>query len=709
MKFEKNIKKWSILIFLFWALFISIPFWTFGSSSYVRIHDSADGRLATRLALNVNREEGEVGYWNPDMFAGGDRLAEGNSLELINILFYFLPGWLSYAIFMIAQRFVAGYFTFRLINDHLNVRSWLAMLPAFYYALFPMQTYNNQFEGFAVPNAFTLSIIPFLLWSMVIIGKNFDKNILKNVIYVFGLGLLLAATSNFAFSIFIYPVIVFILLFIFDQDIIKVIKLITIFIIGWFLIEHQEMIAAYLHSASSNRTLKPYCVSNPAKVARTLRTLFLEASYAPYLLFSFASLVFYNKKKIDRMAIVLAILVSGLILSSVFMPILMCSELISLDFLSGFSFSRFSLFVPFSTMLFYGISLEKGLIFLENIIIGPELKRKILYIPILIAMALFVATLSSASTSLDKMLALRSEGNNYQNIFENPYLEYLATLMEDEGDPSRRVVMLDPGYQVSIHPGYLWPYGINTLDGYTVIYQLRFHEYWTMVIDPMMSNYPECRYGIKLSIGYNRAYLSTHCEVEVLEDDFIVDDWFDTKLLYLAGVKYIVSQRSISDPGLTKIDTSDIVCDFDCTKYQIYMSENVSGFLKPYAEYQIVSTDKEATNAMMSASREELDKFAVLVSGDLPEILFEEVSSSNFEYQILKYSADRIIVDIKTDTPKIVQINIAYSPYWRAYNGQTRIDIFPVNQLFIGIYVPEGSSTIILKYEPPYSVNKWIN
>ena len=155
---------WPLIFFIIFALLISFEYWAFGADSYVRIFDSADGRLATRIALKSNLLVGEVGYWNWDMFGGIDRLAEGNSLEFVNLLFYTLPGWLAYGIFMFFQRLVAGLFTYKLLVKHLGVRRLIALLLAMFYAMWSQEQLNRSQEGFTLPNSFSLAGIPMVLF-----------------------------------------------------------------------------------------------------------------------------------------------------------------------------------------------------------------------------------------------------------------------------------------------------------------------------------------------------------------------------------------------------------------------------------------------------------------------------------------------------------------------------------------------------------------
>jgi hypothetical protein len=703
------LKKSSGFIFLIWALIISFPFWGFGSASYVRVHDSADGRLATRLALKANLQNDELGYWNPDMFAGIDRLAEGNSFELVNLFFYILPGWLAYAIFMYLQRFVAGFFTFKVLNDQFGVREWIALLPSFFYALFPMAIYNNQFDGFSIPNSFSLAGIPFLLWALNQIENQSNDSFWKKLILAFSLGFLFATTSNFAFSIFVFPFLAMLLFFFRDQNISSILWLIGAFSLGWVVLEHQEIMAAFIQTTDSNRILRSYCASviGQPDFLSQFKTLLLDASYAPYLVIGFISLAFLNnpqKKTSYFNVLILTLLIILLSISSVFMPQLICLDQLPLKFLSAFNFSRFSLLLPFTTMLLIGSGLEQIAQYSTKWKNGREFRKIYNYLNRVLIIVLVIFLGYQTYTSLNKMLVLRINGNNYENIFQNPFLEYLAEQINREADPATRAIVIAHNLDDPIHPGYLWPYGINTLDGYTVIYPYRFWEFWNLILQPMMDKYPECRYGLKFGEGTNRVYLSTACEVGPLEDELVLSEWFDINLLSLAGAKYIVSQQPISDPNLTLLDTSSINCGFQCYQYKLYVNNNYFPFVMPYFKITEVSNETEAIELLQKASLEQIKNIAVVENNNGQDLHLSDVAPGKFRYSLLKYSADQIILTIETETPSIVQIDIAYSPYWKASLDQSPTEIFPINLILTGIYIPTGTHTLELYYSPPYSI-----
>src|SRR5688572_21583445 len=93
-----SIDKLSLLVFLIWALFLSVEYMGDGATSYVKIHDAGDSVLASRLAIKSDLETHENGNWNPNLLLGLDRMAQDEGLGPIDLLFLFFPGWLAYGL-----------------------------------------------------------------------------------------------------------------------------------------------------------------------------------------------------------------------------------------------------------------------------------------------------------------------------------------------------------------------------------------------------------------------------------------------------------------------------------------------------------------------------------------------------------------------------------------------------------------------------------
>jgi uncharacterized membrane protein YfhO len=124
----------------------------------------------------------------------------------------------------------------------------------------------------------------------------------------------------------------------------------------------------------------------------------------------------------------------------------------------------------------------------------------------------------------------------------------------------------------------------------------------------------------------------------------------------------------------------------------------------PYFKITEVSNETEAIELLQKASLEQIKNIAVVENNNGQDLHLSDVAPGKFRYSLLKYSADQIILTIETETPSIVQIDIAYSPYWKASLDQSPTEIFPINLILTGIYIPTGTHTLELYYSPPYSI-----
>src|SRR5438270_9922743 len=121
-RFERIFTAWNdalqnraAAVFLLWAAWLSIEYLALGPFSYVRIPENADINLPARLTFAHDVATHHLGFWAPQWVSGVDRLAQLMGSGLDALLYVFLPGWLAHGLYMFAQRFVASYFSFRLM------------------------------------------------------------------------------------------------------------------------------------------------------------------------------------------------------------------------------------------------------------------------------------------------------------------------------------------------------------------------------------------------------------------------------------------------------------------------------------------------------------------------------------------------------------------------------------------------------------------
>lgn len=714
MKKEFQIpEKIALFIFVVWALFLSIEYWGFGPASYVKIPDAGDSMLPSRLALNVDARDHELGNWNPNLLAGVDRTAQGEGLGVLDALFVLLPGWLAYGSLMFIQRFIAGYFTYKVLTKHLGIAPLLALFPAFFYSLFSQNQINLQFDGFTVYDGLGSPALPMMLYTLGYLAADKKKRLWLTAFLAFGLGLVISSASSFVLSIFFFPIIIFWLLIIYPGWRRSCWIVFGAFVFGWLVLETPEIIATFLLSPISQRSLRESCtgvaVGTFASLPNFLRAYVFKPDNIPALLAGVAGLALWRPKTADRRGFAILGLLLSFVVLSFFLPLVICSSYNPIGFVKGFNYSRFYFYLPFIITVFAGIGLQNLVLYLQTQFSKDRFFQR--QLPAVLTALLLLFVLYLAVGVKQTTLRARSAGSNYANLYANPYLQFLGEIIVKNDPYARAVMLFDIDSPLQKHPGYLWPYGINTLDGYTGIYTLKFAQFWALVIDPMMQRYPDCRYGLKHAEGNNRVYLSNHCEVGERVEINRVGELYDLDLLSLAGVRYFVSDLRLDEPRLSQIDTTGISCPTTipgCTQYYLYENTNAFPSFLGVSEVVELPNYEKVWDSLNQTELITLTKKVFVNSDELRNVPIDTLGDSDFEFNIDEYSSDRIVVSFSSVSAKIVVANMAYSSDWKVWiDGQETL-LFPVDLIFSGLFVPAGEHTIELRYLPKYSIEYWI-
>ena len=192
-------------VFLLWSLWLVLEYVVFGPASFVRLWDNADSQVPARIGLAKMFLDGHFSSWSPQWAAGVDVLASGFN-PLADILLYILaPGWLAHGLFTWLQRFVAGYFSYRLLRDSLGVGTLPAFCGGLFYSLFAQFIVEwVDLAGFTVDDTLIIPGIPLVLWALgrIDLGKAY-----RPYFYFAGLGVLVSITSYFYQTLFFFPLI----------------------------------------------------------------------------------------------------------------------------------------------------------------------------------------------------------------------------------------------------------------------------------------------------------------------------------------------------------------------------------------------------------------------------------------------------------------------------------------------------------------------
>lgn len=696
-----------LAIFILWSIFLSFEFWGFGESSYVKIPDAGDSMLASLIAARSNLQDNEAGDWNPNLLGGVDRASQGESLGLIDSFFLILPGWLAYGLLMFLQRFIAGFFTHRLLTRHLGVSPVFALSAGLFFALFSQNQINLQFDGFTVYDGLGSPALPLIIYSLGELAKSTARSFYLPLLLSFGVGALASASSNFVLTVFFLPLIAGWFVFVRPRSNFALLVFFA-FTAGWGLFESKEFLAAFLLSPASQRTLRSSCtgVNVFTDLASFFRTYVITpVNLVPFVIGCIGLAVSRNNS--DRQNILaVAALFATFIAAAYYLPTWVCSPSNPIGFIKGFNYSRFYFYFPFLIAVLAGLGLQNIYAFLaRSLSLAAAAKAS------LIILAAFIFLILGVAVSVkQRTFEARADGSNYANLFMNPYLLFLSDLEAQENFGSRSVVLFDVNSAFMFHPSFLWPYGVNTLDGYTGIYSLRFSQYWQLVIYPLMSHYPDCRYGLKYVEGNNRSYLSNQCELAQEVGIGIIDPLFDMELLSLMGVRYFVSTTPLSSGYLTPIDTTGVTCTSlipGCTKLFLYKNAQAFPGIFALSAFTREQNPEKLYQRLAAADLPTLLEKAFVVSSDVEGLPLGSISESSSIITVGESTAAHIRVSFSSALPKLLVVNMTYSPDWAVYIDRMPSRVIPIDLLMTGVYVPSGVHEIEFLYSPKHSFVYW--
>ncbi len=127
-------------------------------------------------------------------------------LELPSLLFALLPGWLAYGAVMYVQRFVAGYFFFRLLRDDARIGAGVAFAAGLAYSLYYQPGIHYQWDGFQLFEGLGLPALPLLLWGL---HRLHDMRSPLRYVWAAAGGIALAMSANYFQAIFFPLVVIF--------------------------------------------------------------------------------------------------------------------------------------------------------------------------------------------------------------------------------------------------------------------------------------------------------------------------------------------------------------------------------------------------------------------------------------------------------------------------------------------------------------------
>ena len=658
-----------------------------GPYSYVRVWEDGESALGCKLALSTELGLSRIGYWNPFVVAGMDSMSNTFLFNIDSILFPLFPGWLAYGLIMWLQRFIAGYFTFRLLKDELNLDTASSMYAGLAYSLMP----GVPPSGFPFYYGMCMPGVSFFIWAL---SRCEDRGTFSYLI-AFIIGLLFSSTSYFSFALFTIPMIIFWFLLVVPRKNIKFWINIVLFICGFGIVQIPIIWAGALNVPLSQRAhwvITPYSIDLAMDIA--------WKHIIPLIIALLGAIVCQGRSRL------LNTFIGAYAVCFIFLalyPILYNSIISHFILIRGFQFDRIYLMFPYLAFC----SAAVGIHYLKDKPLKISRKSSeynlTLYKVILVSaicLVLFQSLLMKTNTLQITLIGL----NRWSTVFQNPTIKELAN--DTKEYPPYRVVTL--GDDFPQQPSASMAYGLEAADGNVNVYSRRYQEYWEQVIWRLLKSEPN--YG---------SFSSWGCRVYLFKGDYNIN------LLSLANVKYIFSRHPLQGDdlqllhyGSTKRDEQikwqemnlrnkilyAVLHGYPDSPTFIYENQKVLPRFFIVDKIKLYKESNQLLSDMRTAEYMDLRQNAFLKQSDVSNIRMNQLSTEGGNVELRVYKADRIILTVTNHHNSILIITNNYSPFWKAKVDGIETKIFPVDHTFQGFCIEGGVHTVDLEYDPPYAI-----
>jgi len=293
-------------------------------------------------------------------------------------------------------------------------------------------------------------------------------------------------------------------------------------------------------------------------------------------------------------------------------------------------------------------------------------------------------------------------------LAHTPQNRQVGLLTADAGTDPFRVATVAHG---GLHPAYASAYGLETADGYVVMYPATYHQYWGKVIEPLTS--VDRRYYDYFHGWGNRIYLFAPSSGEFAHLEAVpFADYYSLELLALANTRYIISPLPLSHDKLKLIASPPHGSEGANTSLRdrlrgtrpLYIYENMLCLPRFFVSHgvNVFDTGDDLLQAMAEADIESLRATLFVERRFWAGVDGASLDSTSGEIEVRVSSPDRITLSVETDGRGVLVISSTYSPYWVCTVDGVEKGIIPAYHTFMGVVVEKGTHIVQLEYRPPY-------
>ncbi len=648
------------------ALWLSLEWVALGPFSHVRNHDTGDHMAPRDILLVSAAYQARSHDWLPHIACGIDRLGTGLAeRHLTSILNFLFPAWLALGTLRLGQAFLGCLFVMRIARERLGLSPLAAALAGAAFAVTADGASGNQ-------GSFLL--LPVYAWYLEELGRRRGTGALALAL---GLGLCNSVASTAAQTLpFQLIALAFWLAAARRAVSWRTAAVFLVFCAGSILPHRTTVLAQMLQAPLSQRTMWP--ASNPVGWEALGKSLASLMDYWPVLALALPGLL-RGRARGALWAGLLFCLVGAWLLDAG-----RAAASAHIGFLRGLQVTRLEKTAPFFAALLGGCAVDA--------LPRPR-----------VAAALWAAVLAWG-TLREKVSSAEDwffQGGYHAN-YASPVLRDLAAR---HPPGTFRVATFTHG----LHPAYANVYGLESVDGYIQVYPLRYHRFWSKVIEPLTRREP--KYDEYFNRWGSRIYLFFET-VDPFPGGVPLERYYRMNLLSLANTRYLVSRHPLLHPDLRPLLVQRPWREMDrwerarlrlrenfTGKTYLYLYENQAALPRAYFARRLEPAPgpEAALQRAAEASVAELRR-TVWVEGGIAGA----AALAEGEVRLENYEPDRIEFAASMKGPGLLVVTNSYSPYWTCRADGREVRIVPAYGVFWGVFLDRPARRIVFRYAPPY-------
>ncbi|MBF0341446.1 MAG: YfhO family protein [Magnetococcales bacterium] len=705
------------LFWLLWSALISAIYWILGPDSYMRVQDNLDFNVPYRIAAARDLLEYGWTFWQPRFSGGMPSMVhpQVDSFLVDGLPYLFFPAWAVYGFMMWLQRFLAGYFTFRLCRDVLKFDAIAATFAGMAFSLYFWNVQDLKLvEALGLPAV----ALTFLLFERIL-GQPAKRGML--------LALLLGLTTALVAQSVIYTF--FIMLGLpFWFWIARGVPFkqgwgcFAAFAIGIALGESTQLLALLTYSPFTTRgqigqiaqSVPRPSLTDMARHAWEIMGWELLPQNGLYLGLFLLGMLVARQEKRQAWRLLGIYLVAGL--GSEVGYWLQCNlpQWIPPSRGNLLDFNQFTIFLG-PLLGGAGLDLARRQ--------APDSRPMRLMITLVTLLALLLPVANWKEVT--RQLMHRLSTDNYTVHFTNPVLLKLATERRPDTPPFRvaSVGTWPPSITAAsggrIYPAVMHAYGLETVDGYYRLHSARYHQLWERVVAKTMVAHPE---QTGRTIKWYYLFMRPE-ERFARRAPLEMSDWFNMDLLSLANARFLVSQWPLRHPDLALWhDPAQELAqgqEWEALRlrekiwrtlrgnpphHALYVYENRAALPRLFfpETVRLFQQPEALLDALASGNATELSRTAYLESRDFPDWQQTPPVLEPGTARFTRYTPDHLEVSANTPGPALLLVTNSYDPYWRVTINGVAGTILPADHAFWGIRLPAGNHRLVFDYHPPY-------